>query len=267
MRSTTTGISRAESDRSRCMRPVLQQGQAITSTPVCLRRRALANLVVVSGGDDVDETSLKPEGAACSTDVTFASYAGRFLAGFARANSKGSELRHKEWAFRMHLIPLLGERRLSELTKSDGGWLKVKLRARRLASKSCNNTLTIAKTMLYLAVDDGLFARNPWARVRKHKVQKRGGWDYWTREESEPFLRRVSVEAPKLYPIFLTLLRTGMRIGEVAGLFVDDIDFQREEIAVLRRYRRALRARRHPDDPALRAYHGRSAPAHRAPAR
>lgn len=167
---------------------------------------------------------------------TFAEYAERFLAGFAKANSKHSEERHKCWAVRLHLIPLLGERRLSTLTKSDGEWLKVKLAERRLSNKSINNVLTIAKTMLYLAVDDDLLPKNPWARVRKKKVQRRGGWDFWTREESEAFLGEARRTAPKLYPIFLMLLRTGMRIGEVAGLFWEDIDFERGELHLRRQY-------------------------------
>ena len=182
------------------------------------------------------EGDVGPGGFELTGSIAFGAYAERFLAGFARANNKTSELRHKGWAFKTHLIPLLGDKALDALTKSDGEWLKVQLRERRLASKSANNILTMAKTMLYLAVDDDLLAKNPWARLRKHKVQKRGGWDFWTREESEKFLCQVAEDAPDLYPIFLTLLRTGMRIGEVAGLFWEDVDFERGEIQVRRQF-------------------------------
>lgn len=167
---------------------------------------------------------------------TFSAYAEVFLAGFSKANSKASEQRHKEWAFRKHLIPLLGHKTLAEINKSDGEWLKVELQARSLSNKSINNILTMAKTLLYLAVDDDLLLKNPWVRLRKKKLQKQGGWDYWTREESEKFLKQVVVDFPKLYPIFLMLLRTGMRVGEVAGLFWKDIDFERSEINLHRQY-------------------------------
>jgi len=188
------------------------------------------------GEQSQGEGGKSPGGFDLTGVLTFGSYAARFLAGFAKANNKSSELRHKAWAFNTHLIPLLGSRLLCSLTKSDGEWLKVQLKERGLASKSANNVLTMAKTMLYLAVDDDLLPKNPWARVRRNRLQKRGGWDYWTRKESETFLRQVRADAPALFPIFLTLLRTGMRIGEVAGLFWEDVDFGRGEIQVRRQY-------------------------------
>jgi integrase len=49
-------------------------------------------------------------------------------------------------------------------------------------------------------------------------------------------LKQAELDAPNLYPIFLTLLRTGMRIGEVAGLFWEDIDFARGEINIRRQF-------------------------------
>jgi integrase len=167
---------------------------------------------------------------------TVGQYAEVFLSGYAKANGKVSERRHKEWALRHHVIPLLGDRPPASLTKSDGELLKVQLDGRGLAGKSINNVLAIAKTMLYQAVDDDLIVKNPWARVRKRKLRKRGSWSYWTRAEAEAFLRQAAIDVPQLYPVFLTLLRTGMRIGEVSGLFWQDVDFERGEIHVRRQF-------------------------------
>jgi len=192
------------------------------------------------GGEPGRETphieSEAPRAGGYVAPPSFAEYAEVFLAGFAKANSKTSEQRHKQWAFRHHLIPLVGDRPLTALTKSDGELLKVHLGERGLANKSINNILAIAKTMLYQAVDDDLLGKNPWTRVHKKKLAKRGAWSYWTRPECERFLKQAELDAPGLYPIFVTLLRTGMRIGEVAGLFWEDIDFAAGEIQVRRQY-------------------------------
>lgn len=166
----------------------------------------------------------------------FEEYAEVFLGGYAQANSKPSEQRHKQWAFRQYLIPLLGERKLDELDRSDGEWLKVVLKERGLAAKSINNILTMAKTMLYLAVDDGILLKSPWARLRRKKLSKTAGWGYWNREESEKFLGQVAVDYPQFYPIFLTLLRTGVRMGEAAGMFWEDIDFDTWRIRLRRQF-------------------------------
>ena len=109
---------------------------------------------------------------------SFEKYAEVFLNGYALANGKASEQRHKQWAFRQYLIPLLGERQLDELQRSDGEWLKAALKERGLSAKSTNNILTMAKTMLYLAVDDGIISRNPWARLRRKKLSRDGGWSH-----------------------------------------------------------------------------------------
>jgi integrase len=167
---------------------------------------------------------------------TFAEYAGVFLAGYSRANGKASEQRHKEWAFRDYLIPILGSRRLADLDRSDGEALKVELERRGLASKSANNILTMAKTMLNLAVDDDLIPKNPWQRVRHKRLVKNAGWSYWTAEESHRFLDQAQRDFPAFYPIFLTLLRTGVRIGEAAGLFWEDVDFAEGKIRLRRQY-------------------------------
>ena len=84
--------------------------------------------------------------------------------------------------------------------------------------------------------DEAVEAAYFWARLRRKKLSKTAGWGYWTREESEKFLGQVAVDYPRFYPIFLTLLRTGVRMGEAAGMFWEDVDFDTWRISLKRQY-------------------------------
>jgi integrase len=208
----------------------------MTLTP---RSRAMLDASEQRGGgagEPDDSAEPRAGGYAGGHGLTLRQYGEIFLAGYSKANSKSSERRHKEWALRHHVIPLLGERPLAALTKSDGELLKVQLESRGLGGKSINNVLAILKTMLRQAVDDELLMKNPWAHVKKKKLRRRGTWSYWTREEAETFLRHAQLAVPHMYPMFLTLLRTGMRIGEMAGLFWEDVDFERGEVHLRRQF-------------------------------
>lgn len=52
------------------------------------------------------------------------------------------------------------------------------------------------------------------------------------------FLEAVQAHAPRYYPLFLTLLRTGLRMGEALGLQWGDLDFHGRFIEVRRSYTR-----------------------------
>ena len=52
------------------------------------------------------------------------------------------------------------------------------------------------------------------------------------------FLDAYSKMVPEHYPLFLTALRTGMRLGEILGLQWGDIDFNSKYILVKRSYKR-----------------------------
>src|SRR5207249_4300637 len=49
--------------------------------------------------------------------------------------------------------------------------------------------------------------------------------EFLTREEAERFLSAAKEHSPKRYALFLTALRTGLRLGELVALEWDDIQF------------------------------------------
>src|SRR5258708_11896644 len=78
---------------------------------------------------------------------TLNEFASRFLDGYARANrQKPSGIAAKETILNVHLVPLLGPKRLDAITSEDVQQLKHQLRGK--APKTVNNLLTLLNVML-----------------------------------------------------------------------------------------------------------------------
>jgi hypothetical protein len=93
----------------------------------------------------------------------------RFLDGYARANrQKPSGIAAKETIGIVHLIPILGKKRLDQITSETVQQLKHHLKNR--APKTVNNVLTVLNVMLKKAVEwdviDRMHARSDCYRLR-----------------------------------------------------------------------------------------------------
>lgn len=93
---------------------------------------------------------------------TLAEFAGRFVKGYAKANRlKPSGIAAKKTVLSVHLILLLGEKRLDQITTEDAQQLKAALGHR--AAKTVNNVLTVLSVMLRTAVEWDVITRVPCA--------------------------------------------------------------------------------------------------------
>jgi hypothetical protein len=96
---------------------------------------------------------------------TLEQFASRFIDGHARANrQKPSGIAAKETILEVHLVPLLGAKRLNEITNEDIQRLKGHLKQK--AAKTVNNVLTVLNTMLKKSVEwDVIFSDAPARRT------------------------------------------------------------------------------------------------------
>jgi hypothetical protein len=93
---------------------------------------------------------------------TLEEFAPRFLENYARANrQKPSGIAAKETIQRVHLMPLMGSKRLNEIGNEDIQRLKAHLGGK--ASKTTNNVLTVLNTILKVGVE--------WAGHSAHAVR------------------------------------------------------------------------------------------------
>jgi integrase len=155
----------------------------------------------------------------------------RFLDGYARANrQKPSGVAAKETIGRVHLLPRLGARRLSEITTEDIQGLKSALREK--SSKTVNNVLTVLNVLLKQAVEWKEIERMPCA-IRLLPIP-RGSADFHDFEDYERLVAEAKALGPAAHLIVLLGGDAGLRCGEILALTWKDIDLRKRQITVQR---------------------------------
>jgi integrase len=174
-------------------------------------------------------------------------------------------------AFDRHILPELGAKRLDEITRKDvkslvasltrkkyqrtvmekvveevihenGNRLRKEIRKpkmiERLFSKASLRIITASLcAALNHAKEDGYIQDNPAVRLTKlYKQQKAMHEEIQplTAAEATLFLQVARQHTPDCYTMFLTLLHSGVRSGECAGLQWPDLDFNSKFIVVRR---------------------------------
>ena len=162
---------------------------------------------------------------------TLQEFAPRFLDGYARANQqKPSGVAAKDSILRIHLLPLLGTRKLDDLTTEDVQRLKSRLNDR--APKTVNNVLTVLSILLKQAVEWEVITKVP-CTIRLLKVSKpqMGFFDF---DEYERLVAAALALDRTAYVIVLLGGDAGLRCGEVIALEWDDIDLAKRQLCVQR---------------------------------
>jgi len=177
---------------------------------------------------------VKHRGPPLTGPMTVRHFVSEGWAKYSRPGCKPSTLRRYEQDLRVHLLPHLGGKLLHEITVVDVEILKGDLRDQGLAPSTINHVLGLLRKILNDAVRWELIQSNPVRKVRLLKVPKRTGASGWTVDEGSAFLAVVREHRPRWYPLFITALRTGLRLGELAALKKSDLDLGAKEIHVKR---------------------------------
>ena len=138
----------------------------------------------------------------------------------------------------MHIVPILGERNISELgrreiqefltqQKKDGNMRN----GEKLSATSTNMMLSVLNLAFEYACDMEYIEENPCVRVRRTKAETKKV-EAFTVEEQRAIEREiVRSEDMRLHGILLCLY-TGLRIGELLGLTWNDVDLDRGVIKI-----------------------------------
>jgi integrase len=161
---------------------------------------------------------------------TLKEFAPRLLEGHARANrQKPSGIAAKETILRVHLVPLLGAKKLDAITSEDVQWVKSRLQDR--APKTVNNVLTVLGVLLKKAVEWDVIERMPCAiRLLPTPRSSAGFHDF------DEYDRLVEVAQTDRQAHLIVLLggEAGLRCGEMMALAWSDLDLVKRQLCVAR---------------------------------
>ena len=163
--------------------------------------------------------------------IFFREYATRWMREHVKMHCKPSTARGYQNVLDLHVFPRFGSVRLDRLTREAIRTMFVELSETGLYQNTLNNALIVIRSLLNSAIEDGLISSNPAGKLGKFIPRDEDHFEVnpLTSDELETFLSAVLIVCPDHHPLFLTLARTGMRLGEVLALKWGDIQFGQGE--------------------------------------
>jgi integrase len=138
-------------------------------------------------------------------------------------------------ALRLHILPVLGDRRIGTVRRSEIQALVKTLEDKGLSAGSVRNIYKVASRVFDAAAGDRVIPASPCRRIALPK-----GHD---EEVVPPTVEQVAAVRDALddrwRAVVVTLAGSGLRIGELLGLAVGDVDFLRRTIRVERQRERS----------------------------
>ncbi|MBK9293587.1 MAG: tyrosine-type recombinase/integrase [Oligoflexia bacterium] len=134
-----------------------------------------------------------------------------------------------------YFLPVIGNLKLRDITTSHANKILANLKAAGRMPRGINASIEILKGIFNDAIRWDHLTISPLRNFKLLKVDPSKDV-FWTKNEIERFLRST-INDPN-YPIYVLVLNSGLRKGEVAGIKWDCVSFERKTIDVIRTYSR-----------------------------
>jgi integrase len=162
---------------------------------------------------------------------TLEAFAPTFLDGHARANrQKPSGIAAKQTILTVHLVPMLGTKRLDAITTEQVQRLKGGLTHR--SPNTVNNVPTVLNTLLKKAVEWDAIDRMP-CTIRLLPISKPSA-SFHDFDDYERLVEAAKVTDPRALLIVLLGGEAGLRCGEMMALAWSDVNLKKRQLCVQR---------------------------------
>ena len=197
--------------------------------PAAARARAAEIITAARTGRDLMGRVLSPP----ADTTTMHDLAGRFLDEHASAHCKPSTAHSYGFAIRQHVLPRLGRRSVSDITRADVAELHHAMRATPYAA---NRTLGILSAMFTAAELWGLRPQgsNPCRYVKRFRERKRERFlsdgEYRRLGAVLREAERTGTESATAVAAIRLLMLTGCRLSEIMTLRWENVDLEKAEL-------------------------------------
>lgn len=152
---------------------------------------------------------------------------------------KDNTFSNYKYMYKMFVEPDFGKTKIVDLKRSDvRAFYNYLADERRIKVNTIDSIHTVLHQVLELCVEDDYLRYNPadnalkeLKKARNFEVEKRRALTVPEQELFESFLSKQG-QYHRWYPIFIAMLWTGTRVGEICGLRWEDIDFDNETISI-----------------------------------
>ena len=130
-----------------------------------------------------------------------------------------------------HLLPTLELTLITSISPTSAHKLISALKAKNLTHRTINKVIGLLKTILNFAVKSDYIPKNRLFAFPELKEPPKADV-FWEKTEISQFFRANIND--NLFPMYLTAIYTGMRLGEILGLCWDRVNFTTKQIEVTR---------------------------------
>lgn len=169
-------------------------------------------------------------------DMSFAAFWDIYRTDMAQ-RLRENTMRSKDYIVELKLLPYFGKKKIQEITAADVRKWQTELMQKGYSQtylKTINNQLSAIFNYAQRYYD---LPRNPAKQAGSMGKGKADEMGYWTQEEFDDFVEAVS-DKPVSKFAFLVLYWTGVRVGELLALNVEDFDMEEKTLRVNKSYQR-----------------------------
>ena len=152
-----------------------------------------------------------------------------------RANVKKSTQKQREQLMRLLKEDKLGARSIDTIKPSDAKEWALRMKEKGFSYNTVNNHKRSLKASFYIAIQDDYVRKNPFDFKLNEVIEDdTKGKVALTEKQEQALLSFIKTDNVyhKYYDDVLILLKTGLRISELCGLTVKDIDFKNEIVHI-----------------------------------
>lgn len=146
-------------------------------------------------------------------------------------------VRTKDYIVELKILPYFEKKKISDITAADiRRWQNALMKQgySQTYLKTINNQLS---AIFNYAVKYYELPKNPCTQAGTMGKGKADEMQFWTQEEFEAFIEFVK-DKPVSYYAFLTLFWTGIRLGELLALTLEDFDAEEKTLSITKSYQR-----------------------------